>query len=474
MKNFSSLNEIHESIKSGSVSCQSLVNYYLERIDKHKNLNVYVEVFAEEALVRAKNIDEKIFAGTAGRLAGMVVAIKDNICFEGHKVTAASKILDGFESLYSATVVKRLLKEDAIIIGRVNCDEFAMGSANETSYYGAVKNPKNPKKVSGGSSGGSASAVAADLCQVALGSDTGGSIRQPAAFCGVVGLKPTYSRVSRYGLIAYASSFDQIGPITKSIEDAALVTEIISGKDHNDSTSSSVKVEPFNIVLPTEKKKITYLKEYLESPGLDPEIKEKFLDLISELKAQGHVVEEQTFSYLDVIVPSYYVLTTAEASSNLARFDGVHFGYRSSNAKDLESTYKLSRTEGFGEEVKRRIMLGTFVLSSGYYDAYYTKAQRVRRLIQDRTTALLKDYDFILMPTTPTTAFDIGVKNEDPTVAYLEDIYTVHANLAGTPAISLPLWVSSKNMPIGVQLMGAAFKEAELLNFSKLLMHSKN
>ena len=475
MKNFASLNEIQESIKSGSVSCLSLVNYYLDRIDGHKDLNIYVEVFAEEAIVRAKNIDEKILAGTAGKLAGMVVAIKDNICFKGHNVSAASKILEGFESLYSATVVERLLKEDAIIIGRVNCDEFAMGSANETSFYGPVKNPHNIKKVSGGSSGGSAAAVAADLCQVALGSDTGGSIRQPAAFCGVVGLKPTYSRVSRYGLIAYASSFDQIGPITKSVEDAALVTEIISGKDPNDSTSSSVNVEPYNnIELPTEKKKITYLKEYLESPGLDPEIKDKFLTLIAELKAQGHTVEEQTFSFLDVIVPSYYVLTTAEASSNLARFDGVHFGYRSSGANNLESTYKLSRTEGFGDEVKRRIMLGTFVLSSGYYDAYYTKAQRVRRLIQNRTTALLKDYDFILMPTTPTTAFDIGVKNEDPTIAYLEDIYTVHANLAGTPAISLPLWRSSKNMPIGVQLMGAAFKEADLLTFSKLLMRSKN
>ena len=475
MKNFASLNEIQESIKSGSVSCLSLVNYYLDRIDGHKDLNIYVEIFAEESIVRAKNIDEKILAGTAGKLAGMVVAIKDNICFKGHNVSAASKILEGFESLYSATVVERLLKEDAIIIGRVNCDEFAMGSANETSFYGPVKNPHNIKKVSGGSSGGSAAAVAADLCQVALGSDTGGSIRQPAAFCGVVGLKPTYSRVSRYGLIAYASSFDQIGPITKSVEDAALVTEIISGKDPNDSTSSSVNVEPYNnIELPTEKKKITYLKEYLESPGLDPEIKDKFLTLIVELKAQGHTVEEQTFSFLDVIVPSYYVLTTAEASSNLARFDGVHFGYRSSGANNLESTYKLSRTEGFGDEVKRRIMLGTFVLSSGYYDAYYTKAQRVRRLIQNRTTALLKDYDFILMPTTPTTAFDIGVKNEDPTVAYLEDIYTVHANLAGTPAISLPLWRSSKNMPIGVQLMGAAFKEADLLTFSKLLMRSKN
>ena len=346
---------------------------------------------------------------------------------------------------------------------------------NENSIYGPVLNPHNNNKVAGGSSGGSAAAVAAGLCLVALGSDTGGSIRQPAAFCGVVGLKPTYSRVSRYGLIAYASSFDQIGPITKSVEDAALITEIISGKDPNDSTSSSVKVEPYNnIELPAEKKKIAYLKEYLESPGLDPEIKEKFLALVEELKAQGHTVEEQTFSFLDVIVPSYYVLTTAEASSNLARFDGVHFGYRSSKAHDLESTYKLSRTEGFGAEVKRRILLGTFVLSSGYYDAYYTKAQRVRRLIQDRTNALLKEYDFILMPTTPTTAFEIGVKNEDPTVPYLEDIYTVHANLAGTPAISLPLWESSKNMPIGVQLMGGAFKEAELLTFSKFLMRSIN
>ena len=276
-------------------------------------------------------------------------------------------------------------------------------------------------------------------------------------------------------MIAYASSFDQIGPITKSVKDAALITEIISGKDPNDSTSSSVKVEPYNnIELPTKKKKIAYLKEYLESPGLDPEIKEKFIALVEELKALGHTVEEQTFSFLDVIVPSYYVLTTAEASSNLARFDGVHFGYRSSKAIDLESTYKLSRTEGFGEEVKRRIMLGTFVLSSGYYDAYYTKAQRVRRLIQDRTNALLKEYDFILMPTTPTTAFEIGVKNEDPTVAFLEDIYTVHANLAGTPAISLPLWESSKNMPIGVQLMAGAFKEVDLLTFSKFLMRSIN
>ena len=475
MKNFTSLSEIQEALSKGSTNCQSLVDYYLDRIKAHRDLNIYLEVFADDALSQAKLVDAKLKSGTAGRLAGMVIGLKDNICFEGHKVSASSKILKGFESLYSATVVERLLEEDAIIIGRLNCDEFAMGSSNENSAYGAVKNPRNPNSVPGGSSGGSAAAVASDLCQLALGSDTGGSIRQPAAFCGVVGMKPTYARVSRFGLIAYASSFDQIGPLAKSVEDAALVTEIIAGKDINDSTSSSVAVSSYSIAaLPNEKKKIAYLKEYLESPGLDQEIKKKFLKLIEDLRAQGHTVEEQTFPYLDVMVPSYYVLTTAEASSNLARFDGVHFGYRSSNAHNLESTYKLSRTEGFGEEVKRRIMLGTFVLSSGYYDAYYTKAQKVRRLIQDRTEAILNEYNFVLMPTTPSTAFDLGVENDDPTVAYLEDIYTVHANLAGVPAISLPLWDSKKNMPIGVQLMGAAFKEQELFSFSKLLMTFKN
>lgn len=475
MKNFTSLSEIQEALSNGSTNCQSLVDYYLDRIKTHQDLNIFLEVFADEALSQAKRVDAKLKSGTAGRLAGMVIGLKDNICFEGHKVSASSKILKGFESLYSATVVERLLEEDAIIIGRLNCDEFAMGSSNENSAYGAVKNPHNPNTVPGGSSGGSAAAVAADLCQLALGSDTGGSIRQPAAFCGVVGFKPSYARVSRHGLIAYASSFDQIGPLAKSVEDAALITEIIAGKDIYDSTSSSVAVSSYSSAMaPTEKKKIAYLKEYVESPGLDQEIKEKFLKLIADLKAQGHTVEEQTFPYLDVMVPSYYVLTTAEASSNLARFDGVHFGYRSPNAHDLESTYKLSRTEGFGEEVKRRIMLGTFVLSSGYYDAYYTKAQRVRRLIQDRTEAILNEYDFVLMPTTPSTAFEIGVENDDPTVAYLEDIYTVHANLAGVPAISLPLWNSKKNMPIGVQLMGAAFKEQELFSFSKLLMTFKN
>jgi aspartyl-tRNA(Asn)/glutamyl-tRNA(Gln) amidotransferase subunit A len=471
LKNFSSLSEIKESLLEGSVSCQSLVSYYLERITKHQDLNIYLEVFNESALAQAQIIDQKLLDGTAGRLAGMVIAIKDNICYKGHRVSASSKILDGFESLYSATVVERLLEEDAIIIGRLNCDEFAMGSSNENSAYGPVKNPINPTKVPGGSSGGSAAAVAADLCQLALGSDTGGSIRQPAAFCGVIGFKPTYARVSRFGLIAFASSFDQIGPLAKSVEDAALVTEIMAGKDENDSTSSSVPVSSYSKLKDSsEKKKIAYFKEYIDSPGLDSEIKESFLQLIKDLKADGHTVEEHSFSYLDVMVPTYYILTTAEASSNLARYDGVHFGYRSPNGHDLESTYKKSRTEGFGEEVKLRIMLGTFVLSSGYYDAYYTKAQKVRRLIQERTQAVFEQNEFILMPTTPTTAFNIGVKNEDPTVAYLEDIYTVHANLAGVPAISLPLWNSSKNMPMGVQLMAPAFMEESLLAFSEKLM----
>ena len=452
-----------------------MVSYYLDRIENHKDLNIYLEVFSEEAQTQAQKVDLKLQQGTAGRLAGMVIALKDNICYQGHRVSASSKILEGFESLYSATVVERLLAEDAIIIGRLNCDEFAMGSSNENSAYGPVKNPHNSSKVAGGSSGGSAAAVAADLCQVALGSDTGGSIRQPAAFCGVVGLKPTYARVSRFGLIAYASSFDQIGPLTKSIEDAAIVTEIIAGKDENDSTSSSVSVSNFsNLEGSVEKKHIAYFKEYIDTPGLDPEIKDNFLQLIESLRAEGHTVEEQSFSHLDVIIPTYYILTTAEASSNLARFDGVHFGYRSPNAHDLESTYKMSRTEGFGEEVKLRIMLGTFVLSSGYYDAYYTNAQKVRRLIQDRTKAVFEQFEFILMPTTPNTAFDIGLKNEDPTIAYLEDIYTVHANLAGVPAISLPLWKSKKNMPIGIQLMAPAFKEQDLLTFSQYLMKFKN
>ena len=326
----------------------------------------------------SKKVDEKIKKGTQGKLAGMVVAIKDNICYKGHKISASSKILEDFESIYSATVIEKLLKEDAIIIGRLNCDEFAMGSANENSIYGPVLNPHNKRKVAGGSSGGSAVAVAAGLCLVALGSDTGGSIRQPASFCGVVGLKPTYSRVSRHGLIAYASSFDQIGPLTNNIDDAGLVLEVISGKDDFDATVSNSPIGKYNEYnYKNTPKKIAYIEETLSHKLLNKEVKEMFLKKIKSLEKNGHVISPISFPYLDYLVPTYYVLTTAEASSNLSRYDGVRYGYRSETSSDLQDMYFRTRTEGFGEEVKRRIMLGTFVLSAGYNDEYFTKAQKL-------------------------------------------------------------------------------------------------
>lgn len=402
----------------------------------------------------------------------MVIGIKDNICYKDHQVTASSKILQGFTSIYSSTVVERLLAEDAIIIGRLNCDEFAMGGSNETSVYGPVLNAADHTKISGGSSGGSAVAVQADLCLAALGTDTGGSVRQPASFCGVIGLKPTYGRVSRHGIIAYASSFDQVGPITKSIEDAALLLEVMAGKDDYDSTASSVPVANYSGNLEFKgKARIAYLSEALNSEGLDPEIKASMQQNIDKLRAEGHVVEEAHFPYLDYVVPTYYILTTAEASSNLARYDGVHYGYRSDKAVDLETTYKKSRSEGFGLEVKRRIMLGTFVLSAGYYDAYYAKAQKVRRLIQDNLNQILSQYDFILLPNAPTTAWTLGEKIKDPVVMYLEDIFTVQASLAGLPAISVPVAEHSNGLPIGMQLIGKKFDEGNLLSFSKTLLN---
>lgn len=472
---FSSIAEIHHALRNNETSCVNLVKEYLNRIEEKKHLNAYLEVFAESALAKAKEVDEKLKNNKAGKLAGVIVAIKDNICYKNHKVSAASKILENFESLFSATVVERLLAEDAIIIGRLNCDEFAMGSSNENSAYGKVLNPLNEYFVPGGSSGGSAAAVAADLCHIALGSDTGGSIRQPASFCGVVGLKPTYGRVSRWGLIAYASSFDQIGPLTKNVEDAALIMEVIAGKDEYDSTASSKPVTAYSQKLDTfkgKKVKIAYINDCLNNDGLNPEIKSFFSNYINHLKAEGHTVEGVDFPYLDFLVPAYYVLTTAEASSNLSRYDGVHFGYRSPNATNLESTYKKSRSEGFGKEVKRRIMLGTFVLSSGYYEAYYSKAQKVRRILQDKTKEILSHYDFILLPSTPGTAFEFGQKSADPVAMYLEDIFTVQANLTGVPAISLPLGKHSNGMPFGVQLMTNMFEEEKLLAFSNELMRS--
>lgn len=467
-----SLNSIQKEISEQKLSCVNLVNNYLERIESYKQLNVFLEVFAAEALEQAAKIDLKIKSGTAGKLAGMVMGIKDNLCYKGHKVSASSKILEGFESLYSATVVERLLNEDAIIIGRCNCDEFAMGGSNENSAYGNVLNPFDNTRVSGGSSGGSAAAVAGGMCLATLGTDTGGSIRQPAAFCGVVGLKPTYGRVSRYGAIAYASSFDQIGPITNNVEDAAIILEVIAGIDDFDGTLSSKPVDNYTSSLncAPQKLKIAVLEDCTKFLLLDKEIKSSFDTTIEKLKAEGHEVELVGFPYLDYLVPAYYVLTTAEASSNLARYDGIHYGYRSKQATDLESTYIKSRTEGFGTEVKRRIMLGTFVLSAGYYDAYYAKAQKVRNLIRSKTLEILQNHDFILLPTTPSTAFKFG-QNTDPIMMYLEDVFTVQANLTGLPAISVPAGKHSNGMPFGIQAIGKAFQEADLLQFANTLIN---
>ncbi|MHB1179459.1 MAG: Asp-tRNA(Asn)/Glu-tRNA(Gln) amidotransferase subunit GatA, partial [Daejeonella sp.] len=445
-----------------------LVAYYLQRIENRKELNAFVEVFSEEAKQAALLVQDKISAGKYGRLAGMVIGIKDNICYSGHKVSACSRILENYTSPFSATVVERLLAEDAIIIGRLNCDEFAMGASNESSVYGPARNNADMSKVSGGSSGGAAVAVQADLCLAALGTDTGGSVRQPASFCGVIGLKPTYGRVSRHGIIAYASSFDQVGPITRSVDDAALLLEIIAGSDEFDSTVSTRAVPVYSEVkLPEGKKKIAYLSEALDSEGLDPEIKSLFENCVTRLKAGGHTVEPVSFELLEYVVPAYYILTMAEASSNLARYDGVHYGYRSGSSVDLESTYKKSRSEGFGSEVKRRIVLGTFVLSAGYYDAYYAKAQKVRRLIRDKTNEILGNYDFIMVPTAPTPAFTIGEASKDPVVNYLADIFTVQASLAGIPAISLPAGNNKDGLPLGIQFLGKRFGEDNLLSFSK-------
>lgn len=466
-----SYSEAREDILNGHVSCVETVRHFLNKISENSQLNAFLEVFENSAMEQAKAIDHKIANGQAGKLAGMVIGIKDNICYKGHKVSASSKILKGFESLYNATVIDRLIAEDAIIIGRLNCDEFAMGSSNENSAFGNVLNPHDPTRVTGGSSGGSAAAVAAGLCHVTLGSDTGGSIRQPASFCGIVGLKPTYGRVSRWGLLAYASSFDQIGPLTHSVKDAALVMEVMAGADDFDSTASTSEVPPYSERLSHNGKvRVAYLKDCLENDGLNPEIKNHISATIKDLQSDGHTVEAIDFPYLDYLVPAYYVLTTAEASSNLSRYAGILYGHQSENATDLESTYKKSRTEGFGKEVKRRIMLGTFVLSAGYYDAYYSKAQKVRRILQDKVNEILENYDFIILPTTPDVAFKIGENANDPIKMYLEDIFTVLANLVGTPAISLPVGKSQHGLPYGVQLIGKRNQEDKLLAFSQHLM----
>ncbi len=452
--------EAQAALSAGITTVTELTRAALERARAKADLNIFLELFDESALAKAAEVDARVKSGNAGPLAGAIVSIKDNICYKGHRVSASSRILEGYVSPYSSTVVERLLAADAVIIGRTNCDEFAMGSSNENSAYGNVGNPLDPTKVPGGSSGGAIASVAAGICNVALGSETGGSVRQPASFCGVYGFKPTYGRVSRYGLIAFASSFDQIGPVAHTAEDLLAVHRVIAGHDPLDNTSSH---RPVGEALPAKGKlRIAYYRECLERPGLDPEIHAHLLKHIERLKAEGHTVEGIELPMLEHLVPTYYILATAEASSNLARFDGIRYGHRSKEAQGVEETYRKSRSEGFGPEVKRRILLGTFVLSAGYYDAYYGQGMRVRRLIRENTLKAFERFDAIMTPTCPGTAFGHGYIS-DPVSMYLQDIFTVQANLAGIPAISVPTGVHSNGLPFGTQLMAKPFDDERLI-----------
>ena len=482
MFRFNTIKDYHAALIAGQTSCIQAVDFYLNQINQHQHLNSFLEVFSEEAKLRAHQLDAlRANEKPLGKLHGVVVGIKDVLCYNEHQVSAASKILENYTAVYSATAIQHLIDEGAIIIGRQNCDEFAMGSSNENSAYGPVKNALDPTRVPGGSSGGSAVAIQANLCMVSLGSDTGGSVRQPADFCGVVGLKPSYGRISRYGLIAYASSFDQIGIFSHNVQDAALVLEVIGGTDDFDSTVSSKEVPAYSNLLAANTgafqapKKVAYFKETLSHPGLDPEIKKQTENYLEALVARGYTVDAIDFNLLSYLVPTYYVLTTAEASSNLSRFDGIKFGHRTADkVEDLNDLYKKSRSEGFGTEVQRRILLGTFVLSAGYFDAYFTKAQQVRQKLVDLNNDLFSKYDILVSPTVPSPAFKLGANNHSATEMFLADIYTVYANLVGIPAISIPLFKHSNGMPFGLQVMSAAFNEIQLLHFSQEMMKSKS
>ena len=480
-----SIARYHQQLQSGTVNCLQTVEYFIAEINSKKHLNAFTEVYADEAISRAIALDEKRAKGLpTGKLHGVVIAIKDVICYKGKKVSAASNILKDFESVYHATAVQRLLDEDAIIIGSCNCDEFAMGSTSENSAYGKVLNALDETRVPGGSSGGSAVAVQANLCMLSLGSDTGGSVRQPADFCGIIGIKPTYGYISRYGLIAYASSFDQIGVFGRHIDDVALALQVMGGEDDFDSTAIPGKTAPLMelntsnqlklIAHHSDKKyRIAYFDAAINHPLLDHEIAAQINQTLAALKSEGHQVDAVPFDLLEYVVPAYYVLTTAEASSNLSRFDGVRYGHRTPHAvSDLTDFYKKSRSEGFGAEVQRRIMLGTFVLSAGYFDAYFSKAQQVRRLLVNQMEEIFKNFDLILLPTSPATAFKVGEKTTDPVAMYLADIYTVFANLTGIPAISIPLYKHSNGMPFGLQILANKHAELLLLQISNHLLQS--
>jgi len=455
-----------EMIRKRELGVEEVTKAYLDRVEKlDTSLDSFVTVCNEEAMDSARRVQKRIDSGEAvSKAAGLPIALKDNICTMGVKTTCASRMLGDFNPPYDATVSKKLKAADTVLLGKLNMDEFAMGGSTESSYFKITKNPWDLERVPGGSSGGSAAAVAADFTTFALGSDTGGSIRQPSSFCGVVGLKPTYGAVSRYGLVAFASSLDQIGPITKDVADCALAMNLITGHDCMDSTSADIKYPDYLEFLKNDIKgmKIGIPKEYL-GQGLNSEVKEAILNSLKQLEGMGAVCEEVSLPLTEYAIPAYYLISSAEASSNLARYDGVKYGYRAEKYTDLLDMYKQTRDEGFGDEVKRRIILGTYALSSGYYDAYYKKALQVRTLIQNDFNKVFKDYDLIVGPTAPTTAYKIGEKSKDPIQMYLGDIFTVSANIAGLPGISLPCAKDSKNLPIGIQFIGKAFDEGSLI-----------
>jgi len=462
--------QLQASLQQGTSTCKDIVDQCLHNIAQGAHLNAFLRTYAEEAKQQAVAIDRRRQVAPLSKLSGMVVGLKDLLCYKDHPVQAASKILEGFVSQFSATAVQRLVDEDAIIIGHQNCDQFGMGSSNENSAFGPVHNALDMNRVAGGSSGGSAVAVQAHMCHVSLGTDTGGSVRQPAAFCGLVGLKPTYARISRHGLIAYASSFDTIGIFAQSVQACAAVLEIIAGPDEFDSTVSHQPVPTYTAQLQFDRKaKVAYWPIALTHPGLQPAIRTQTQATLDSLRQAGHQVEAVDFPLLAYALPTYYILANAEASSNLARFDGVRYGYRSPESATVADMYRKTRTQGFGQEVQRRILTGTFVLSADYYDAWYVKAQKVRRLIKEKLEAVFATYDFIVLPTTPTTAFKIGEHTQDPLAMYLADLYTVPASIAGVPAISIPNGTDENSLPIGLQVMAPAFGEAKLLAFAEYL-----
>ena len=457
--------EIREAYDRKELTVQQVTRAFLDNIkEKDEEIKAYITVCEEEAMKKAEMVQAMFDEGKEmGPLAGIPIAIKDNICTKGIRTTCASKMLENFIPPYDATVMKKIHDTNAIVLGKTNMDEFAMGSSNENSAFFKTRNPHNLNKVPGGSSGGSAAAVSGELAPIALGSDTGGSIREPASFCGVVGMKPTYGLVSRYGLVAFASSLDQIGPFSKNVADNALLLTAISGHDEMDSTSANIEIKDYTKSLINDVKglRIGIPKEYF-GEGINEEVREALEKAIEKYKELGAIVEECSLPTTDYALPTYYIIADAEASSNLGRYDGIRYGYRTENFESLKDIYRNSRTEGFGEEVKRRIILGTYVLSSGYYDAYYKKAQKVRTLVKKGFEDAFEKFDILLTPTVPTVAFDIGAKSDDPIEMYMTDILTVSINIAGVPAISIPCGKDKEGMPIGMQLIAKHFNEETL------------